>query len=484
MMVATRSSLALPEDQDLQIAQRWCECRGEGWSVRDLSGSGNTAAVFTIDSPQGELALKLYNRRFSDGQEGEIQQTRIDQQLRLRGHSCPFLVQVFDGGKFEDRLFILMNRALGHELEKGLPDIPRNKIRQILDQITKAVIFLRSKNLCHRDIKGANIFISTNFEAATLLDVSVTRDIHDPVGIGTDHNGQLPIVATARYSPPEYLFRLLDPGPELWHALDVYQLGALLHDLVMREPLFQTEYMQSRENRYRFAWIVATKTPEIHAEDVDQDLVFLARRALDKDWETRSALKLEEFLADSAIRQAHSLQLLGLGLGASTRTTDTGGAALKRQRLSEIVRDVEDGIRNHLRQKGVTARHTIDPGPDDDSKVVMISWDAPETAQPGKPGEEIALRLLVRVKESVGGFSFGGNADLSAVIEGAPRNSEVALPYVEDGDNVATRLTDSVVAALTRLAIDIAGARYKVERSVICHSGGLARSSLTATRSN
>jgi serine/threonine-protein kinase len=170
-MIAARSILTLPKDQDLEIAHRWCKCRGERWSVTDLSGRGNTAAVFTIGSPQGELALKLYNRRFSEGQEGEIQHTRIDQQLRLRGHSCPFLVQVFDGGKFEDRLFILMNRASGHELEKKLPDIPRSKIRQILDQITRAIIFLRSKNLCHRDIKSANIFISADFETATLLDL-------------------------------------------------------------------------------------------------------------------------------------------------------------------------------------------------------------------------------------------------------------------------------------------------------------------------
>ncbi len=73
---------------------------------------------------------------------------------------------------------------------------------------------------------------------------------------------------------PGYLFRLLEPGPELWHALNVYQLGALLHDLIMREPLFQSEYLKSTENRYRFAWIVAMVDPNVNADDTDRDLVF------------------------------------------------------------------------------------------------------------------------------------------------------------------------------------------------------------------
>src|SRR6516225_10733207 len=245
MGIAARWADADPDNESLLIAHRWCEQNGAGWSVCSQIGRGLTAPVFAIASPDGGRALKIYDAAFSQGGEGEIQQTRIQQQLRLRDHNCASLVKVFDGGVFEDRLFILMSLAPGRELEKCLGEIPRQKIRPIVDQIAKAVLFLRSKNICHRDIKSANIFISNDFECATLLDISVTRDIHDPVGIGTDHEGQLPIVATARYSPPEYLFRLLDPGPSLWHALDIYQLGALLHDLIVRRPLFHDEYKLS-----------------------------------------------------------------------------------------------------------------------------------------------------------------------------------------------------------------------------------------------
>src|SRR6185437_11160651 len=98
----------------------------------------------------------------------------------------------------------------GQELEKRLTDVPREKIRTILDQVAQAAIFLRGKGLCHRDIKAANVFLSDDFSHCTLLDISVIRDVTDPIGAGTDQEGQLPFIATARYSPPEYLFRLLD----------------------------------------------------------------------------------------------------------------------------------------------------------------------------------------------------------------------------------------------------------------------------------
>src|ERR1700722_19338308 len=178
----------------LEIAHRWCEARGPLWSVRHQLGPGGTAHVFEIPTPDGLRALKIYDADFSAEEKGEIEQIRIDQQLALKGHDCPFLVQVYEGGKFEDRLYLLMSRAPGMELAKCLSEIPRSKIRLIVDQIAKAAIFLRSKDLCHRDIKAANIFISNDWSHATLLDISVIRNIRDPVGAGSDRDGQLPVL--------------------------------------------------------------------------------------------------------------------------------------------------------------------------------------------------------------------------------------------------------------------------------------------------
>ena len=204
-----------------EIATRWCRDKGEGWAPLGQLGHGGTAPVFELQSPSGLRALKIYDEEFSSGRMGEIEHNRIQKQLELKNHDCSSLVHVYDGGTTEDRLYLLMSRAPGKELEERLPDIPRTQIRTILHDIAQACQFLDTRGLCHRDIKTENVFVSDDFSHATLLDFSVIRAIHDPVGVGSDHNGQLPVLATARYSPPEYLFRLVEPGPELWHALNV-----------------------------------------------------------------------------------------------------------------------------------------------------------------------------------------------------------------------------------------------------------------------
>ena len=221
-----------------RIAEGWCREQGGGWALGRQLGSGGTAPVFEVTSPDGLRALKIYDQKFSSGELGEIEEARLERQLDLRGHDCQSLVQVYEGGRIQDRLYLLMSRAPGTELEKCLRDVPRDKIRSILHQVAEACIFLQSRELCHRDVKAANIFVSEDFGNSTLLDISVIRNVHDPIGVGTDHEGQLPVVATARYSPPEYLFRLVDPSEQTWQALTVYQLGALLQDLIMRKPLF------------------------------------------------------------------------------------------------------------------------------------------------------------------------------------------------------------------------------------------------------
>jgi serine/threonine protein kinase len=447
------------QDESLQIARRWCESRGSGWHLGAALGEGGTAPVFEVNSPDGSRALKIYDAKFSVGEKGEIEYKRIDQQLALKGHDCPHLVQIYDGGKVEGRLFLLMERAPGTELEKRLQDIPRHKIRQIVDQVARAAMFLRGKDLCHRDIKAANIFISDDFSHCTLLDISVIRNVSDPIGVGTDHEGQLPVVATARYSPPEYLFRLLEPGPELWHALNVYQLGALLHDLIMRQPLFHAEYLKSSENRYRFAWIVATFDPTIQADDVDRDLMLTARRALDKNWQRRSVLTLEDFLADTAVHKSKALQVLGFAMDKDSlqRTDDL---ITRLERVREVAGDLKEALTEHLRKNGVTAYHDLRPGPHDTSKLIVFHWTAPAGQDAPQPIEfDVELQLVAHGNAR----RFGVSVKLEIKLKNHDRSVSMVLPELQDDAEVGQRLLGNVVDAFEQLAMDITRGDAKAE---------------------
>jgi serine/threonine protein kinase len=437
----------------MAIARHWCERKGPGWSVNDQLGTGGTAPVFEIASPHGLRALKIYDAAFSSGKKGEIELTRMKQQLALCGHECPSLVQVYEGDTFEERLYLLMSRAPGRELEKRLGDVPRNKIRHVVDQVARAALFLHTKNLCHRDIKAANIYISDDFNQVTLLDISVIRNIHDPVGAGSDHDGQLPVLATARYSPPEYLFRLLDPSPKLWHALNIYQFGGLMHDLIMKESLFQEEYLKSSENRYRFAWVVATSIPKIEADDIDQDLVFTARQALDKDWERRSVLRLQDFLADSNVQEERALEFLGLSR-KRVHADQEDDTLIRLQRLGEVSGALQDLVLQRLRKKHVTAKHELKQGANDSSKVLDYRWDAP-TDEGHDNSNPVQFQLILHLLTQPAGYRFRISAALSTLISGTNREVTMELPELKDDPGVETTLANQCESALAKLAIAI-----------------------------
>lgn len=418
--------------------------------MRDTAGRGGTAPVFTVDTPDGPRALKLYDAKYSQGELGRESEARLKPQLDLGLHDCPYLVRVHDGGRFEDRLFILMDKADGRELEKCLSDIPRDKIRNIVSQVAEACIFLRQKGLTHRDIKSANIFITDTFDRITLLDLSVLRDVYDPVGTGTDHGGELPVVATSRYTPPEYLFRLIPADEHLWHAVDIYQLGGLLHDLIMREPMFEQEYKRTRDtNRYRFAWIVATQDPVVQAGDVDPDLVLTARRALDKDWQRRSQLQLEHFLNDAASRRASGLEILGLSVRTSAATTSRASV---QKRMGQLCDALEAEIAARLREHGITTEHRAVQAAQDEERLLCFAWEPPSagtvTALTG-----VRLNVQIRRTETAGGVAFATQASLSGSLEGHEKTATLALPSVADveGDPPSIELATALFGVLPEL---------------------------------
>jgi serine/threonine protein kinase len=436
------------QSEDLRIAWEWCTKKGTDWAVVEQLGPGGTAFVFGISSPSGPRALKIYSAPFSTGEKGHVEAKRIEQQVALGRHDCKSLVQIYEGGSFKGRLFLLMSRAPGKELEKRLQEVPREKIRQIVDQVAQAVLFLSSKKLCHRDIKAANIFISDDFEQATLLDISVIRDIHDPIGIGTDHEGQLPVVATARYSPPEYLFRLIDPGPELWDALSVYQLGALLHDLIVQKPLFHNEYINSAGNRYRFAWIVASVVPEVIANDVDQDLIFLARRALEKNWERRLEISLEEFLSDAHIQQKHALEILGLSDLKKSIVRENESYHSLLSHATEVADALEKTVRQILKDRNITARHSIS-GKAPLTKVITFEWIDDRSRADRGLKVQLALQSSSYAPAT---RSFVTSVTLIAVIDNESRLATTNLPVVADAPGAELLLGEHVEAILGTLA--------------------------------
>src|SRR5260221_8702278 len=301
-------------------------------------GQGASAAVFEILDGSEKRALKVYAPEFLQGDGGPAERRRLRLQKTLVAHSCAQLVQLLDICEAEQTCFVEMEYAPGLDLDKCLQALPPESIHTLILQLVQAVIFLEARGLVHRDIKPANMRISGDFKSLKLLDLGVLRERADDQAPDVTARGPTkPFIATAQYSSPEYLFWLEQPGKDFWRGLSIYQVGAVLHDMLNGRPLFAEEVASG--NRYILAMAVLQKIPLIDAKEPMIRLAALAARCLTKDLQRRLAsVTWSDFdeRGHSAAKVAQRLmQLRETGLGQSVNAANIHERTLRRNGLAK-----------------------------------------------------------------------------------------------------------------------------------------------------
>ncbi len=267
------------------------ELRGHeigGWTVDELIGNGASALVFAAERNGQRGALKVVDPEMVERFGAAHQLERINRERELLGHGNSHIVDILDGGKCltTGYLFLVM-ALLGPDehlpLSKAIEDLPRNRIGSLIQQLAEAARFLlEDRAIVHRDIKPDNIMVTRDFGHLTLLDLGIALPLSALEDAGTGDA----FVGTTRYSPPEFIGREEEHSPEGWRSVTFYQLGAVLHDMIMRRPLFD----DVRAPAARVIDAVRHQIPGVLADDVDARLQSLARNCLNKDWRLRLRL--------------------------------------------------------------------------------------------------------------------------------------------------------------------------------------------------
>jgi len=263
------------DPQTKELIGQFRKCKFDGVSPLEYLGRGASSLVFTCTAQDGTpAALKVFDPAFLAHNAAAIEEERIRRQLDLRGHPHPHLVTIFNAGFASDANahFLLMQHCDGNVLSSVVERIPREYIRPIISQIASAAKHLEDLAFVHRDIKPDNIMLSEDFRHATLLDLGVVL----PLGVSArqEDTATLEFVGTPRYSPPEFILRT-ESGETAWRAITFYQLGAVLHDLIMQRPLFH-----DKKPKGRLYYSIFLDTPVINRTDVTPDLLALARLCL------------------------------------------------------------------------------------------------------------------------------------------------------------------------------------------------------------
>lgn len=284
------------EEKLTPFAIEFCEESNGAWRYVKYINEGKSAAVFHIESDTTPAALKIYEPEFFTGEEGPASIARVEAHKELIGHNCPYLIEIFDAGAFKNTAFVLMEFLPWDNLGDALGNFPNDRIEDIIRQVAEAAKYLEDQDLCHRDIKPENVGISQDYTQSKLLDLGVLRHTNETDGVGSDDDGRKPFLATVQYSSPEYLLREEPEGIDGFRALTFYQLGGVLHDLIMKVPLYAEE--AATRNRHIVANAVQNKVPDLENPDIDNRLTLLARECLIKDYNKRLALVYWERFAD------------------------------------------------------------------------------------------------------------------------------------------------------------------------------------------
>lgn len=320
----------------------------EGWTIDSLIDHGKSAAVFkAVSDCSGKLAaLKIFDDELIQRYGDETQLKRISRELGLIGKQHPNMVEILGGGFHaeSDNHYIIMEYLDGPSLNKCLSKVPDGNIPSLIDQLVSACEFLEANGLAHRDIKPANIVLLEDMSRLVLLDFGVVKPIGE-AGL-TDVDGQRLFVGTLQYSSPEFLLRDEEDNEGGWHALAIYQVGAVLHDLIMRRPIFD-EFV----NPYAaLVNAVQHEQPNVASEALPSYLVDACRMALVKDPERRLTLvdwdafrpPVVTSIADDARQRIGKRLLLA---DAQTELTVGEGPA-----SAELLETVVEGLKIELRR--------------------------------------------------------------------------------------------------------------------------------------
>lgn len=430
----------------------------QGYHSISYVAAGGSAATYSVITPSGKRAIKGYDPKYLTGDVAGSTIRRLDLQRSLIGHSCEQLVTVYAVEEFEGTAFVEMEFVEWPRLKDVTMDVPDSSVSTLIQQLVSAVIYLEKLEIVHRDIKPENIHVSSDFLKLVLLDLGVARKLGNDdgdSGQGTDQGEARPFISTAQYSSPEYLFRLDEPSPGLWKALNIYQVGAVLHDLINKRPIFQDEV--DKGNRWLLARAVLEKAPSFP----DSDPARLARqkalaaRCLAKDGSIRLQIaSWSDFNLDAPADGVSALQArltkMKSSAGATLLTASKRRLDFERQ---EFMKRLCDGVRLELIAGG-SRQIRINMHPFGDRHSDVYVYEITCTSGPTFTCN-VSFAWNTGILAEIAVVSIDAQLQPSNKSAAAPRRLPVAEAKIGASEEVVINILANKIAEVTMRAMDI-----------------------------
>jgi len=247
------------------------------YEIVDEIGKGAMGVVYLARDPLiGRLvALKTFRIGYSvKDQEMEQFRVRFMREAQSAGIlTHPNIVTIHDvvEGSEDGLAFIAMEYVRGTNLKLLLQDdkpLSLGFVADTIAQIGDALDYAHSNRVVHRDVKPANILITsdnkvkiTDFGIARLDSSNLTQE------------GQL--LGTPNYMAPEQI-----QGKEVDHRADLFSLGVVLYEMLTRHKPFQGENLTVVSHRIVYDHFTP---PREYVHQLPPGIEKILDRALEKD---------------------------------------------------------------------------------------------------------------------------------------------------------------------------------------------------------
>ncbi|MHC4660163.1 MAG: protein kinase domain-containing protein [Planctomycetota bacterium] len=184
----------------------------------------------------------------------------------------PNIVTIYDIGQFQGTHYITMECVEGKTIKEILRAgkmIPNAHIYQITRQMCEALDYAHSHKIVHRDIKTANIMVTTGLQVK-ILDFGLARVIDEMTMDGSK------VVGTPSYMSPEQII-----GKHIDYRTDIYSFGVSLFETMTCELPFKGGNVGYHHLN------TEPPDPRMVNPEIPNDLAKIILKCLKKDMEER-----------------------------------------------------------------------------------------------------------------------------------------------------------------------------------------------------
>lgn len=374
------------------------------YMVLDQAGAGGMGVVYRArdEKLQRDVALKL--PAASNILPAEARAKMLAEARAASALNHPNICTIYEVGDWEGQPYIAMEYLGGAPLNERIPagGLPTDTVLQYGAQIASALECAHTSNVLHRDLKSANVRLSSSGQVKVLdfgLAMSFKEsELEGPTKTNLMDSGK--VSGTLAYLPPEVLAGEIPDA-----RADIWSLGVLLYEMATGTHPFRGR------TGFELTSAILRESPRALPAHVPPGLRAIILHCLAKEPSQRYQRASE---VKAALEALHSSG--GSAEAFTVPKQPEGFAGVARTRLYPWLGGV-----------AVMVAAVV---------VFFTVWNRPRAAGPVAGGK---LRLLLSTEKNIAGPAISGDGKMLAYVERGEKSDDLYVTRVAGGDRV--RLT-------------------------------------------